>query len=67
MDGPSCPFFYLTTAVSRITVPRMHKRENLYCLTVIMTKPKEEDGITKYHVFKRVSFVVYREKHYKST
>ena len=56
MDGLSGSFSCSTTIVG---IPRIieHVHETDMLAIVVMTKPKEKDGVTKYHVYRRVSII----------
>jgi hypothetical protein len=55
MVGANSSCSSLTTIVSASTRGRIML---IYLLTVVMTKPRQKDGVTKYHVTRRVSNTV---------
>lgn len=56
MAGLNCSYSCLTTTVSNFRIVERDQTTEVLA-TVVMTKPKEKDGITKYHVYRRVGYI----------
>jgi hypothetical protein len=61
--GASSSFCYLIITVSRLDWGGSTGRITLFsdcdAIPVVLTKPKEKEGLTKYHVNRRVGFIAH--------